>query len=144
MKKIFLILLLIGISSSSSAMSCNAAGTYCSNVVIKRIMVRDNGIVLLAAEEPIPQTCSYFGYSIMINMNNGTDADNPMFSSLLTFLSQKKKVHLAMAPSAVGGTDQTNGCTPTSPSVIKNVRATFNPDDFGPDEVIPPGDELVK
>lgn len=144
MRNIFLILLLIGVSSSSSAMSCDAAGTYCSNVVITKIMITDNGKVLIGTHEPIPGTCNYFGYSIWINMGNGTDANNPMFSSFLTFLSQKKKIHIQLTPSAVSGTDHTNGCTSTSLSLIRNVRATFNPDDYGPDELIPPGDELIK
>jgi len=107
-------------------------------------MVRANGQILLGVNGTIPGTCTFWGYSLYINTDNGTDADNPMFSSLLTFLNQKKKVHLGLTLSAVSGTDHTNGCTSTSPSVIKNVRATFNPNDYGPDEVIPVGDEFVQ
>ncbi|MCF6262778.1 MAG: hypothetical protein L3J24_04230 [Xanthomonadales bacterium] len=144
MKNTILVLFLIGFSSVSSAMSCNTTGTYCSNVVITKIMVRDNGQILLGTEEVIPGTCSYYGHSLQINMNDGTDADDPMFSSLLTFLSQKKKIHLGIKVSTVAGTNQDNGCTVTSPSVIRDVRATFNAADYGPDEIVPPGDELVQ
>ncbi|MCI5144902.1 MAG: hypothetical protein D3923_05085, partial [Candidatus Electrothrix sp. AR3] len=88
-----------------------AAAEYIGNVEFQKIFV-DNNWCYVQVDDDVSNTCSYFRYRFKFNAT--TSQGKLMYSALLMSQALKKKIDLWYTASSAVGTNETNGCNPTS------------------------------
>jgi hypothetical protein len=95
-----------------------ARADYIGEIQFQRIFVEDNWCYVQVTDD-VPNTCSYFYYRFKFDTT--TNQGKIMYSALLMAKALNSPVDIWYTASTLPGTDENNGCNPTTMAVASAV-----------------------
>jgi hypothetical protein len=100
-----------------------SAGEYAGSLTVGRMFFSagpgTQTIILFAVTPPPSQTCSYYG--VQFQFDTSTPQGKSWYALLLTAKATGKPIDIWYENSTTPGTNETNGCTPSTVSVVDAI-----------------------